>query len=112
MDDTWLQEPARSPSRNTMLNALWEILNVWRKKMRFNWKGASWRLNPKAARNSPNLSCKRALLLPRADMLDDGIRKRDIKRVVAEGELGCIADYGCEAIILNRAIIQDVQQSD
>ena len=45
-------------------------------------------------------------------MLDDGIRKCDIKRVVAEGELGCIADYGCEAIILNRAIIQDVQQSD
>jgi hypothetical protein len=65
MDDTWLQEPPRGPSRNAVLDALWKILNVWRKKMRFNWKGASRRLNPKAARNSPNLLRKRALLLLR-----------------------------------------------
>jgi len=79
MDDAWLQETSRSPSRNAVLNALWKILNVWREKMRFNWKGASWRLNPKAARNSAYLVRKRALLLPCANMLDDRIGKCNIK---------------------------------
>src|ERR1700722_10974170 len=109
MDDTWLQEPARGQWRNAMLNVLWEILNVWRKKMRFNWKGASRRLNPKAARNSPNLLRKRALLLPCADMLDDRIRKCNVKRMVVEWQLGRISDYGCEAIVLNGTIIEDIQ---
>src|ERR1700722_8111891 len=100
MDDTWLQEPARGQWRNAMLNVLWEILNVWRKKMRFNWKGASRRLNPKAARNSPNLLRKRALLLPCADMLNDRIGKCYVERAVAEWQPGCIAHQGCEAITL------------
>ena len=109
MDDFWLQESARGPPRNAVLDALWEILNVWREEMRFYWKGARRRLNPEASCNSPNLSRKRALLLPRTNMLNDRIGKCNIKRTIAEWQFGCVANYGREAIVLNRTVIQDIQ---
>lgn len=109
VDKAWLQEPARGPSSDAMLDFPGEILNVRREQMRFDWKGAGRRLNPEAARHSPNFLRKRALLLPRANMLDDRIGKCNIKRTIAEWQFGCIAHYGCEATVLNRTVIQDIQ---